>query len=653
MPVQRVGIRKTRSFFSTMQEGQLDRLLQSMAENGIAQPDWLQEAVRENRASVMVQLPLPISLLVALGAWNRFCACDMKRSLYKGWMLGACPLLWQACQLPCMRMPELEEVENLMHADTAAQFAEDLQEVYAKACDLVGDDLGPEAASKMHKLAAALQNHVSGMRSSYRNHAEVLNAGKDAYNAYYLLHCFLLCDLLRADSSLGEAVRYACQIALPKHVQDVVLLMLDDGNRPVPSAATVSRLRLKVDVAWMLLARKKMEDLLRDGLVVHCMVDSSPQGGHDYELLHVTFLAKHDLNHFHVEVCALEALKKLSIAERVDKIDNERRIMDHMRRYLQMCTPPPVLLGMGKHRSGLQMKFHAAMHAAYLIAGPGKNLEKFISSVWTWVSDLGTEAGFSHIGKMNLRELFPYIMESEDQANPSLHEEVDLAGENVAPLHREPFVSCEGSVSIPGVLHILHNCFLSLGGAMQEFSPTVGLLKEVATLLSQPESKERLLNTCFTGPLGEALAADVKAFSGQVYEERWGTVSDCILQLLPCENSLRHAWNMDSFLMSSRAEGEQGQRPGTVSVEKANEAITSHVFWAYLEMLSLFATLQSRLISWVEGCPCHWEILHSGADIPHDLKALWTSCPLKGRRAADIASGEFLRLVQESFGWLS
>ena len=347
MPVQRVGSRQSRAFFSRMQEGQLDRLLDSLAADRIFQPQWLQEALKQNRAQAMIHLPLPFSVLVAVGEWRSFCACDMRGSLYKGWTLGACPLVWEDGQLPVLRMPELE-VENIMHVETAAKFAQDLQAIYATMCELIGSDLGPDAARKMHAIAASLQNHVSGMRTAYRNDAELLSAGRESYNAYYLLHCFLLCDLLRADSSLEEAVRHACRIALPLHVQDAVLLMLDEGQRPTPSPATVSRLRLKVDVAWMLLLRRKMEDFLRNGLVVHCMVDSSPQGGHDYELLHLTFVAKQDLAQLHADICSLEHFQELSIVDRLDNMENERVIMDRVRSCIRSATPPQFFWAWGK-----------------------------------------------------------------------------------------------------------------------------------------------------------------------------------------------------------------------------------------------------------------------------------------------------------------
>lgn len=252
----------------------------------------------------------------------------------------------------------------------------------------------------------------------------------------------------------------------------------------------------------------------------------------------------------------------------------------------------------------------------------------------------------------------PYIAESEAQKLANWHEEVDLSSDLPGGSAPEVSIGCENSVAIPGLLHILHNAFLGLGSCMTNFSDTVSQLKHVADLMRQPESKERLLKTCFQGPLGQGLSHDIKAFCGHVYEERWGTVSDCTLQILQCEGSLRHMWSLERYINCATAPGEgdgqvvQGQgaetRAGSVNLEAASNAISDPFFWAFLHMLSTFASMQIRLISWAEGCPCHWSLMEDrSADLPTELKRLCGDCPMRGRRAADLASGKFHSIVQE------
>lgn len=657
MAVQRVGTRKPRNFFSLLQEGQLERLLEILQGAGRPLPGWLTQGMAQNLASFIVLLPKPIALLLVRGSWSKFCVCDMSSSLFKGWGSGACPAVWRRDQFPDARLPP-PAVENIVEPHTASKFTDQLQHIFR--CFIEGGAADEEASenllNEMHVIAASLRRHSAAMQAAYGSEVAVLRAGQNTYNVSYLLHCFLLGDLLKADASLEDAVRHSCHIVLPTHIKDVVLGMLDDKKRPLPSPATISRLRLKVDVAWMMTVRKKIADMMREGIVVNCMADSSPQGGHDYELVHLTVLHRPDLAQLHVDILALERRATLDLEERLETIAEELELMQRIEKCCHFFTPPPVRLGVGKNRSRLGFKFHATMHALYLMAGPSDNLDKFMSSICTWVSDLGTEAGFSHIQKVPFQTLMPYIAESEQQARPEAQLEVDFAADRGDPASAVPCLSCEQSVGIPGILHILHNCFLGLETSMQHFSDAVGHLKHVAALLGQSESKERLLKTCFSDPIGEALAADIKQFSGHVYEERWGTVSACVLQLVECEKSLRRTWNVERFLNcnadgrsgSFGTSGEPGAKVDSVNVESVDAAICDPFFWSYMRMLAQLAGLQIRLITWAESCPCHWGLLDvRGAEIPPELRKLADACPMRGRRAADLASGEFVSVLRE------
>ena len=119
------------------------------------------------------------------------------------------------------------------------------------------------------------------------------------------------------------------------------------------------------------------------------------------------------------------------------------------------------------------------------------------TSIWrsfceSWVSDLGTEAGFASVSKVPLSTLFPFLESSphpELQAAPQ--DEVDFAdvlqceGEvdfsnPPGPGDSQQYIDTEGSIMVPGVLHILHNCFrslcdnLELGDKLQSVCDMVG-----------------------------------------------------------------------------------------------------------------------------------------------------------------------------------
>ena len=636
-----------------MQEGQLERLLAAFAEAQMDVPQWLRDGTQDGAVQFIVHLPSPIAQLCAIQAWSQFAVCDMRHSIFKGWGVGASPAIWTHEQYPAVRFPA-PAIENIIQPETASLFTQQLRTIFNGVRDEVARDHGEQMVERMHVIAASMEQHVGGMHATYGSEAAVLRAGQDTYNVFYLLHCFLLCNLLRSDKSLEEAVKHACMIVLPRHVKDVVVKMLEDKRRPMPSASTVSRLRLKVDVAWMLMVRKELAQKMEDGIVVHCMADSSPQGGHDYELMHVTLVHRPVLPQLHVDILALERRAQLSNQERLETISDEIELMDRIRTCFQVFTPPAVMLGMGRHRSSLKLKFHAAMHALYLMTGPSPQLEKFAPSICTWVSDLGTEAGFAHIQKTPFKTLMPYVADSEAQMLPNWDEEVDLSEDHPEGARAPVSIGCENSVAVPGLLHILHNAFLGLGGSMHSFSTIVEQIKHVANLMRQPETKERLLRTCFQDVVGQGLAPEIKNFSGHVYEERWGTVSDCVLKLIACEKALRHKWCLDKYTNCSSnpggatGESKAGTQSESVNLDMADGAISDPFFWAYVHMLSTFAAMQMRLISWAEGCACHWDLIEDRPqDLPTELKRLCESCPMRGRRACELASGKFNTLLDE------
>eukprot|EP00969_Alexandrium_andersonii_P105159 4640180-Alexandrium_andersonii.AAC.1 len=104
------------------------------------------------------------------------------------------------------------------------------------------------------------------------------------------------------------------------------------------------------------------------------------------------------------------------------------------------------------------------------------------------------------------------------------------------------------SLLVPGMLHILSNAVQDLRDVMPGWGDWVAGLKHVCTLLRKPWSKDRLLQTCFAQPPASLHRGLYQHFSGQVYEARWGTVTDAVEQLLPLEPSLRFFWSADAFL---------------------------------------------------------------------------------------------------------
>ena len=153
------------------------------------------------------------------------------------------------------------------------------------------------------------------------------------------------------------------------------------------------------------------------------------------------------------------------------------------------------------------------------------------------------------------------------------------------------------------------------------------------------QSTERLLSTCYQDRVGQALAPDIKDFSSFVYDKRCGTVSHCMLNILRCEAALRQRWNLKTCLSGSNIANDGHDLAGTVETRDSlnlsaiDEAISLPFWWQYLRLRAAIAI-----------GPC------CKRTISDKLKTLWKSCPLRGRRCADLACGKFWGHVQRLGG---
>ena len=612
------------------------------------------------------RIPKSCAVLCSRGLWPSFGVADLFRSpsLFRGWSIAASPQIWEAARYPHQRFAAEDEPGNLVDPAASQEFLADVRGLAAALQRALPEQNIQPLLRRAHVLASSFQRHIYETNAAYRI-GDAPRAGNEAYNIHYLINCFLLSDILKSDENLKRTLELACKIVLPAHMCEVVLKLFKEGDRPVPSKSTISRLRLKLDVAAMLQTRGWLQAYLQNpaapGVVTHAMADSSPQGGHDYELVSLCVIPKENLASLHVEVMKLLASRSKSLPDREEWLAEERDIMERIRSMMRNLTPPPVLLGIGKGRSTLPLKFQAVIHSMFLVTGAGKELERFSRSIETWVSDLGTESGFAKVRKLPLRSLLPYLQPSNDGAGANAsglevdfaadgNEEVDFAADD-ASSNPDVSIDVEGSLTIPGFLHILHNCFSGLCDCLPQFASVVGQLGQVANLIGRPESKERLLRTCFQTALGEALSADIKEYNDFVYDKRWGTVSHCIVSLLRCKAALRRMWSLEAFLAGGRLEDDHDMAVAddlpaeTVNLRSADEAIHSSFWWQYLDMVAKFAQLQNILTAWCESCACHWDLFHEDS-VPIRLKQLWNSCPLRGRRCVELASGEFWTFVQ-------
>jgi hypothetical protein len=161
---------------------------------------------------------------------------------------------------------------------------------------------------QLHFYMAAL----AGFTADVRGVLDFFSAGKSrsrAYSIFYLLRCFVLSQTLASAHSLRTALFNSVRLLVPgAAVADVLETAIGSDSSAIPSPATISRLRGRIDVAWMMSWRHRIQDWLDSpqGLLVYLGTDSSPQGGRDYQIAVMDFIKRCDLPALHSKAVMLQ-----------------------------------------------------------------------------------------------------------------------------------------------------------------------------------------------------------------------------------------------------------------------------------------------------------------------------------------------------------
>ena len=356
-------------------------------------------------------------------------------------------------------------------------------------------------------------------------------------------------------------------------------------------------------------------------------------------------------------------------------IGSERTIPLMCSKIVQVIPPPATLGGRSANASH---RLSAFLHSLHLVTGDFDVLGQLLSRLVSITTDLGVESLLTKLEPFSLHEMLPFFEPpaaaarpcddaedgfvvipeqdngegQEDEAMFAVRPEssLDVMAPNADAASQAPADSTDPSNTslqacrgVGGLLHIIHNAFKDLGSCMSHYEEQVSNMAVLSKFLSERHSKERLIAKCFS----EGLPAEapfkfaVQTFSSQCYRPRWGTVAKCSLDLQKVLPALRHGWSMDKYLDGGNA--ASASKEGT-SIEQVDRLVRCHFFEAYLIVLSCFAKLTLHLVAWSESCPCHWHLLTAGgaAAMEPSVRRLLESCPMRGRRAPELAMNGFM-----------
>ncbi|OLP98609.1 hypothetical protein AK812_SmicGene18941 [Symbiodinium microadriaticum] len=456
------------------------------------------------------------------------------------------------------------------------------------------------------------------------------------YRTMFLIQCLLFALHLKESSSVARALRRAFAI-LPDYWCKTLETCF--SMESIPSAATVSRARLYLDTAFMGFMRKEFSRLIASDSVFFLLMDSSPQGFQNWMMAEVFGIEGSEL--LKVMSMFFDCCEFGSSVEAGDLEPDASELSD----FLDYTE---------------QIRGAALANFAFLLL---EDVQAMLSCTHTYTSDMGTESGFN-LATVSLQGYFPYWLDNSslsfDFVDDGPAAVADACDSLELPNHvlhsdcarRLESISLEAALYVPGIFHIIDNATKDILKKSLIWETTAhSMLDAVLLFFNATHRRTWFVARCCTGRFRgwemSFQSASPKLDGGRT----WGVVSAGVAWVQERKIILQNAWDSTALISAPDNEHDQhGQESGKL-VQRVDEAIRDPLFWAFLDLCSLLMDLLDRITSWTQGCACH-----SSGTLRNLLRPLLRgsepiSCPMRGRRAAEMACGELHELLESLFSF--
>jgi len=214
------------------------------------------------------------------------------------------------------------------------------------------------------------------------------------------------------------------------------------------------------------------------------------------------------------------------------------------------------------------------------------------------------------------------------------------------------------TLAVPGRLHMVANAVKDMLYVMSKFESEVHpLLDALTCFLHNQWSRERYVASCLSRGVAQAWVPLFSSFPHTLVGWRWDAVCKVVDALLELQAVIQQTWDTDrihaAVFGECEAPAQEANNLGP-TFAKANEAVLSHMFWAYVKMISFLSNICGHIRCWFESCSCHGHLSLSSVQMkPHQvafpdrLRKISTSCPLAGRRSPELAVGDLDKFIDD------
>ena len=529
-----------------------------------------------------------------------------------------------------------------LHAVQFEELAANLQRWAPTIIAAAADDEDAEAESNLLALAVRwLKRVAAGFRKPQAS------AGtRRTFTSTTLLHGALLSNLLRSTAYILAVCAHGAELLLP----DMGLDMIVRGTMAFPSSSSLRRAQFSLDIAHMLTMRGQVAN---EASVRYGWADSSPQSGRNWLMpLYSTCPS--------VDVTDVAAVARGLTRGRHDFIDHHESedlsapdtvaMNQQLASSLRMHTCIPVALGSG--RATVEDKVAALLQSAALECPDINALGTYLGSFRSWTTDMGIEMSLAMFKCQNWKSLLPCWMRDAGLAS-DVHEDAD---DQAAPANTLPVELMPQALIIPGPLHALHNLAADLHSRLSWWDKFWDHLKSLEALVALQHNRERFVATCLLGTPQASKVTEFVAFSARLYEKRWGAVVTFLRDLNPLLQCLVETWSQQRFLLGRGCMAALDGDDSKSLASDVSAALDSVMFRDYFAFSLGLHRVLDGLEAWIEGCACHDHLFR---DVSHrkrrrrlaklfhqDRRHGTGTCPLRGRRAAEFAAGEFENILE-------
>ena len=274
---------------------------------------------------------------------------------------------------------------------------------------------------------------------------------RGTYAPVFLLSCMIFSFHLRSSQVTGATnpVRLILRRALRCFPADVAATAMDCLDHAVlPGPTMLSRTRLFVDVAFMLLMVLRHLEMISEDGVLMGMLDSSPQGRRNWLNIQCTYvkgLLLHEIAVFIVEMCMLGNTENPDDdwPWRMEQLHDA--IAENIVRHISFPC------GLGSRHAGADHKAHAWLHSHRLESSNWPNVAKLIGLYFTICGDSGPELQINRI-RAPAESLIPHWHTTEIQSGDGFD---DIGDESLEHAGGFTMISTRHVVYIPGTYHII------------------------------------------------------------------------------------------------------------------------------------------------------------------------------------------------------